>query len=116
MNHSYPTLRSSDLTVSDLLSHQLGLFAHAHDSSLEDGRDDAALRASLASLNAICPPGQCHAYQNVAYDAASEVVEKATGISYQQAVRDQLLLPLGMTSATLTRDGMVNAESRERPH
>src|SRR3546814_17663175 len=44
------------------------------------------------------------------------VVEKATGISYQQAVRDQLFLPLGMTSATLTRDGLVNAESWARPH
>lgn len=103
-------------TVADLLSHQLGLFAHAHDSSLEDGRDDAELRASLASLNAICRPGQCHAYQNVAYDAASEVVEKATGVSYQQAVRQQLFLPLGMTSATLTRDGLVNADSWARPH
>ena len=103
-------------TVADILSHQLGLFAHAHDSSLEDGRDDAELRASLASLNLICPPGQCHAYQNVAYDAASEVVEKATGTTYQQAVREQLFLPLGMRSATLTREGLMQAESWARPH
>jgi beta-lactamase class C len=103
-------------TVANILSHQLGLFGHAHDSSLEDGRDDAELRASLGSLNAICPPGQCHAYQNVAYDAASEVVEKATGTTYQQAVREQLFLPLGMRSATLTRDGLVQADSWARPH
>ncbi len=103
-------------TVSDLLSHRLGLFSHAQDSRLEDGQDPRMLRASLAQLNAICAPGQCHAYQNVAYDAASEIVEKVTGKSYAQAVREQLFLPLGMSSATMTREGLVNAPSWAPPH
>jgi beta-lactamase class C len=103
-------------TVSDLLSHRLGLFAHANDSKLEDGMDPRLLRSELAQLNAICSPGTCWSYQNVAYDAASEVVEKVTGKSYQQAVREQLFLPLGMNSATLTRDGLVTARSWARPH
>ena len=103
-------------TVSDLLSHRLGLFSHAHDSRLEDGDDPRLLRASLAQLNAICPPGQCHAYQNVAYDAASEIVEKITGKPYPQAVREQLFLPLGMSSASMSRDGLVHARSWARPH
>lgn len=103
-------------TVSDLLSHRLGLFSHAHDSRLEDGQDPRMLRASLAQLNAICAPGQCHAYQNVAYDAASEIVEKVTGKSYAQAVREQLFLPLGMSSASMTREGLVDAPSWARPH
>ena len=103
-------------TVSDLLSHRLGLFSHAHDSRLEDGNDPRMLRSSLAQLNGICPPGQCHAYQNVAYDAASEIVEKVTGKPYRQAVREQLFLPLGMSSATMTRDGLVGARSWARPH
>ena len=103
-------------TVSDLLSHRLCPFGHAQDSRLEDGMDPRYLRSSLASLNAICPPGQCHAYQNVAYDAASEIVEKVTGRPYQQVVREQLFLPLGMTSATATRDGLVSARSWARPH
>jgi beta-lactamase class C len=103
-------------TVGDLLSHQLGLFAHANDSKLEDGEDPHALRSALASLNLICQPGQCHAYQNVAYDAASEVVEKVTGESYQQAVLDYLFHPLGMRSASLTRDGLESAKSWAKPH
>ena len=103
-------------TVGDLLSHQLGLFAHANDSKLEDGQDPHALRSALASLNLICQPGQCHAYQNVAYDAASEVVEKVTGESYQQAVLDYLFHPLGMRSASLTRDGLESAKSWAKPH
>jgi beta-lactamase class C len=103
-------------TVGDLLSHQLGLFAHANDSKLEDGQDPHALRSALAGLRLICQPGQCHAYQNVAYDAASEVVEKVTGESYQQAVLDYLFHPLGMRSASLTRDGLERAQSWAKPH
>ena len=116
-----PSLRlpggtENQATVSDLLSHRLGIFAHANDSQLEDGGDARMLRAGLGSLTAICPPGQCHAYQNVAYDAASEIVEGLTGKSYAEAVREQLFLPLGMTSASLTRDGLVNADNWARPH
>jgi beta-lactamase class C len=103
-------------TVADVLSHTLGLFAHAQDSKLEDGGDVKLLRQELAELNAICAPGQCHAYQNVAYDAASEVVEKVTGKPYEAAVREHLFLPLGMTSANMTRAGLVEAKSWAPPH
>ncbi|SMF76946.1 serine hydrolase domain-containing protein [Allosphingosinicella indica] len=103
-------------TVADVLSHQLGLFSHAQDGRLEDGLDPKMLRSSLVTLNAICSPGQCHAYQNVAYDAASEIVEKVTGRKYEDAVREQLFLPLGMDSANMTRKGLVEAKSWAQPH
>jgi beta-lactamase class C len=103
-------------TISDLLSHRLGLFSHANDSKLEDDFDPKYLRATLATLNNICSPGQCHAYQNVAYDAASEIVEKVTGLPYEQAVREQIFLPLGMTSASMNRQALITAPSWARPH
>jgi beta-lactamase class C len=103
-------------TISDLLSHRLGLFSHANDSKLEDDMDPHMLRRSLGELNGICPPGTCHAYQNVAYDAASEIVEKVTGQSYEAAVRQQLFGPLGMTSATISRAGLVSSRSWARPY
>jgi len=103
-------------TVSDLLSHRLGLFGHANDSKLEDGMDPRFLRASLYQLNSICPPGSCWAYQNVAYDASAEIVEKVTGRSYAEAVREHLFGPLGMASASLDREGLVGARRWARPH
>jgi beta-lactamase class C len=103
-------------TVSDLLSHRLGLFAHAQDPKLEEGWDPDYLRGTLATLHNICPPGSCHAYQNVAYDAASEIVERVTGQSYGDAVRERLFAPLGMRSASVTRAGLMQAPSWARPH
>ena len=121
VNRYAPSLRlpggnESVATVSDLLSHRLGLFAHAHDPRLEEGWDPRYLRGTLATLRAICPPGQCHAYQNVAYDAASEIVERVTGQSYAEAVRERLFEPLGMTGASLSRAGLMQALSWARPH
>lgn len=103
-------------TVADVLSHRLGIFSHAEDSKLESGMDAKLLRGELASLNAICAPGQCHAYQNVAYDAASEVVEKVTGRPYRDVVVERLFRPLGMNSASVTMAGLTGASSWARPH
>jgi beta-lactamase class C len=103
-------------TVSDLLSHRLGLFGHAQDPKLEEGWDPRYLRGTLATLHNICAPGTCHAYQNVAYDAASEIVERATGESYAQAVRERLFAPLGMTGASMTRAELINSPHWAQPH
>ena len=103
-------------TVADLLSHRLGLYRNAYDNKLEEGQDPAFLRSTLGQLNAICAPGQCWSYQNVAYDASSEIVARVTGESYAQAVKEQLFDPIGMSSASVTRDGLVNAPSWAQPH
>src|SRR5690348_12697803 len=60
-------------SVGDLLSHRLGLYRDAFANKLEEGQDPSTLRTQLATLNAVCAPGTCWDYQNVAYDASSEI-------------------------------------------
>ena len=103
-------------TIGDMLSHRLGLYRNAYDNKLEEGQDTRFLRQTLAQLNLICPPGTCWSYQNVAYDGSSEIVERVTGKPYAEAVRERLFDPIGMTSASVTRDGLVSARSWARPH
>jgi len=103
-------------TVGDVLSHRLGLYRNAFDNKLEEGQDVTFLRGTLATLNSVCPPGTCWSYQNVAYDAASEMVGRVSGHRYQETVERELFAPLGMTSASLTIDGLVHSKSWARPH
>jgi beta-lactamase class C len=103
-------------TVDDLLSHRLGVTRNAFDSRLEAGADPRTLRPLLATLRETCVPGQCHAYQNVAFDTASEIVQNITGQSYQQTVARQLFVPLGMTDASLSRAGLIASKSWAQPH
>lgn len=103
-------------TVEDVLSHQTGLVRNAFDKKIEAGRSAKFLRTSLRTLSPICQPGKCHSYQNVAFDAASEMVETATGLPYKSVVSERLFKPLGMETATLTRQGLLRSKNWARPH
>jgi len=103
-------------SVGDLLSHRLGLYRNAYDNKLEEGQDPSLLRASLSQLNAICPPRTCWSYQNVAYDASSEMVARATGMNYEQSVKRYLFNPIGMTSGSVSMEGLQSNRSWAKPH
>ena len=103
-------------TLADALSHRLGIVKNAYDDRLEDNEDPAAIRGMYGPLFPMCPPGTCWAYQNVAFDVAHEAVEKATKLSYDQAARRYVFDPLGMTSASTTKEGLINSPSWARPH
>ena len=103
-------------SVSDLLSHRLGLYRNAYDNKLEEGQDPSLLRASLAQLSATCAPGTCWSYQNVAYDASSEMVSRITHLSYEQAVKRYLFNPIGMSSGSVSMAGLQSNASWAKPH
>jgi beta-lactamase class C len=103
-------------SVADLLSHRLGIYHNAYDERLEDGQDPRQIRQDIGGLSLVCQPGTCWNYENVAYDAASEIVRNETGRPYQQVVMTRLFDPIGMTSASVTMDGLTNSKSWARPH
>ena len=103
-------------TLGDVLSHRLGIYRNAWDDKLEAGEDPRTIRQSIATLASLCAPGTCWSYQNIAFDASSEVIAKAAGKSYQEAVRDHLFAPIGMTSASMSREGLQRSKSWARPH
>lgn len=103
-------------TLGDVLSHRLGIYRNAWDDKLEAGEDPRAIRQSIGTLASLCAPGTCWSYQNIAFDASSEAIARAAGKSYSQAVREQLFAPIGMTSASMSREGLQRAKSWARPH
>ena len=111
-----PTGVQTSASVADVLSHRLGLYRNAFDNKLEEGQSASFLRRNLFTLNGLCAPGTCWSYQNVAFDAASEVVEKASGRVYADELKWQLFDPIGMTSANATRAGLQSAPSWARGH
>jgi beta-lactamase class C len=104
------------ISVTDLLSHRLGIERNALDNRLEAGEDPLILRTALASRPEVCPPGTCHRYQNIGFDAASEIIEGITGQSYEAAVQSRLLQPLGMRTASISRRGLFESRSWARSH
>ena len=64
----------------------------------------------------MCAPGTCWDYQNVAYDASSEMVSRITHMPYEQAVKRTLFNPIGMTSGSVSMEGLEANRSWARPH
>ena len=106
----------SQITLAQLLSHRTGLTKNAYDSRLEDGEEPGLLRMQLGTAPLQCLPGTCHSYQNIAFDAASEILGQATGTLYSDAVQKRLFKPLGMKSAQFGMAGLTGAKSWARPH
>jgi beta-lactamase class C len=103
-------------SVGDLLSHRLGIWHNAYDVRLEDGHDPRQIRHALGDLSLVCQPGTCWNYENVAFDAASEIVQNTTGKPYRQVLKRRLFDPIGMTSASVTREGLMSSKSWAHAH
>lgn len=99
-----------------LLSHQTGIVRNAYDNRIEAGHFAKATRASLKDLDLLCVPGTCHTYQNVAFDAASEIIENQTSLPYKTVVQSRVFDALGMESASLTLEGLTRNKRWARPH
>ncbi len=106
----------SQLTFAQLLSHRTGLTKNAYDEKLEDGESPVDLRTRLTAAPLQCQPGTCHSYQNIAFDAASEILSDAANRPFTDVVSERFFLPLGMTSANYGMSGLTGSKDWARPH
>ncbi len=99
---AYPELESDALTVEHTLSHQGGFDG---DHLLVSGRGRGL--EALAGVRRLFPTGEGFSYSNAAFSIAGAVVEAVAGTDYPTFVRDRLLRPLGMSSATFRADEAI---------
>ena len=104
------------VTVGDLLAQRTGLTKNAYDEKLEEGQSPQRLRAGLALAPLQCEPGTCHTYQNIAFDAASEILARAANKPFGDTVEDRFFRPLGMVSAGYGMERLTSAKDWAKPH
>ncbi|WP_234441364.1 serine hydrolase domain-containing protein [Streptomyces scabiei] len=85
------------ITPRMLLSHTSGLTCDFH---LDTGRGDDSLAKYVEAAKGVamdCPPGTAVSYSGIGYVVLGRVVEVLTGTTWDQALKDRLLTPLGLT-------------------
>ncbi|MCW2918909.1 MAG: beta-lactamase [Actinomycetia bacterium] len=96
---------SRTVTIRHLLSHTSGLDG---DLLLDTGRGDDCIEryvAACAELPQVAPPGTTHTYCNAGFIILGRVLERVTGKVWDDALREQIIEPLGLTHTwTLPED------------
>jgi len=95
------------VTMRHLLTHTSG-WVGDYFGDTGDG-DDAlgAFVAKLAKAPQLTPPGRTYSYNNTGFNLAAHVVARIAGTSYERAVKDLVLRPLGMRRTFYTAEEAI---------
>lgn len=107
---------AQQVTVADILSHRMGLAHNAFDRDLEGNANYHDLTLRMANAPMTCAPGNCYAYQNVAFSLIGDIVFATTGQFYSEAVARRIFKPLGMNDASYGLEGIEASARWARPH
>jgi len=89
-------------TLRQLLSHTAGLASNI-DEDVEHTADRRAWVArNCRAADLAHPPGFAFSYSNIGYTVVGQLVEDATGLSWEEAVESILLRPLGIEPGPVT--------------
>lgn len=83
-----------DITLHHLLTHTAGFKSDYADDFDPVGREE--YMEKMFSARNRTDPGERHRYSNAGYSMLGAIVEKVSGQSYDQYLRDNLFIPVGM--------------------
>ncbi len=110
--------RAGEVTARRLLSHSSGLPDVAdygwHDPQLDDDALSEFAR-SLSGWRLQAEPGSAFAYSNAGFELLGLLLSRATGSTFENAVQEQVLTPLGMRNSTFLR-AEVPGQLAASPH
>lgn len=114
----YPTVK-----VRDMLDHRSGLPNYIYTLSAEINKpnyqmNNAEMYSSFISKNTppYQKPDRRFNYSNTNYALLALLVEKVSGRSFSEFLREELFIPLGMKNTATIRDIDINAENVTRPY
>ena len=100
-NLKYPTADAPHITIRHLMTHGAG-FPEDNpwgDRQLADNDKDLMefIGKQITFSN---PPGIAYEYSNLGFALQGKIITKVSGIPYQEYIRKNILVPLGMTTTT----------------
>ena len=107
---------TNNMLVRDALLHSTGLVNEAGTYFGNLGYD----RDETYTMLGLLKPGfsfrSAYDYNNITFVVCSKLIEKYTGKSWEENVRERVFKPLGMTSSTMNADGFAATKDVVTPH
>ncbi len=105
-----------NIQVKDIMIHRTGIKGQqgTYIPNLGYSRDD------VYKMFPLLKPGYsfrgAYEYNNITFIIAQKIIEKLTGKSWEDNVRERVFMPLGMVNSTLNGDGFLAAKNVSVPH
>ncbi len=105
IQHFFPDFPYHNVTIQELLSHRSGLpnYTYAFMDSVRHGQKYPPNTTVMHWFAAVKPtptrygyPGRSFSYSNTNYLVLAAIVEKVSGVSFEQYLRKHIFVPLGM--------------------
>jgi CubicO group peptidase (beta-lactamase class C family) len=114
----YDPFVTRELTVRDLLVHRSGLGLGAGDLLWWPAStyDRAEIARRLRYIKPATSFRSAYAYDNVLYLVAGQLIEKMSGMSWEEFVRTRIIVPVGMTSSTVRHADAANGGNVATTH
>ena len=97
------------MQVKDLLTHSTGLVAQAGTYIANLGYDRDDIYRMFRYIEPVYPFRTRFAYNNITFIIAARIIETVTGRSWEDNIRERILIPLGMTSSVPGSEGYLAA-------
>jgi CubicO group peptidase (beta-lactamase class C family) len=114
----YDPYVSNEMTIRDLLTHRSGMGLGEGDllfwPHTTFTRDDIIYR--LRFMKPASSFRSRFAYDNLMYIAAGQIIPAVTGKSWEEYIREKILLPLGMTTTNLSNAAFKPGDDYAFPH
>ena len=102
------------ITIMEMLTHSSGLVDHydfVNTNGLKHGKDKNVLEAVQGKDSVYFSPGTSYRYSNTAFCILGMIIEKVSGISYEEFVKKNIFVPLQMKNSLVYNE---NAEIKNR--
>lgn len=107
--------RTMTMTVRDLVTHKTGMEG-ANAAWWRSQFDRMDLLSRMVHLKPVQRHREGYYYNNLMYLVAGLVLEKASGMSWDEFVASRIYAPLGMTNSTTTITGFDDSSNIAAPH
>ncbi len=104
------------LKIKHLLSHSTGVPRAGFNNLIEAHAPYPKILKALQNTPVRTTVGKRYDYHNAMYGVISDITESATQLSFNEALRKNLLIPLNMTKTTSTLNGLMRSPNKATPH
>jgi CubicO group peptidase (beta-lactamase class C family) len=108
-----------NFNIQDLLTHRSGLGLGAGDLQFWPDGSDFSMADLLTNFQYFQPVSAFrteYAYDNILYMVAGEVIKRVSGRSWEDFVKERILVPLGMNHSSTLPPRMSGLENLAAPH